>query len=316
MQSRASIHHLSILLLALIYFSTPTEQVTIILSVANRQGHQSSICNNIQPGECCRRLKPFPNRAQQRFINYQKATFEGMTALELGVAWTTDAQNQFNRFAWTSGCGGRVYQTPVSGAGSGDKSIEAPNIPRSLYRGPIHGANFVRFSQQQPQMVAADGIRAFLAGGGQMFTDGRSASSFGDASVAASGGGSSSNTGNGGTNDPEPYSNIDTTNLADEDKASEVADKLAGTKSVYPDVVEMDEIRYLQQGERTSLIYKDEKAGTILDFSTKDPTACIDSWDCDIGNACTSQPQTLDKLLVYGAQLALETIGICKSAVT
>lgn len=202
---------------------------------------------------------------QGRYVDFKAVSFEGMTALDLGVAWTND-YTAASRYAWTSACGGRVYGI-VSGAGGGSgQAVEITEAQSSRRGGKIVGADYIHFSESQSLMAAADGIRAFLGGGGEMFTDGRSASSFGDASIAASADGLSSS-GAGGTGSiggGPSSSNVDATDLADPGRATEVAYRLAGSTSVYPDVLQIDRTRYTQQGSRTSLLYKDQMTGTIL----------------------------------------------------
>ncbi|KAI9702145.1 MAG: hypothetical protein M1836_001490 [Candelina mexicana] len=237
--------------------------------------------------------------------------FHGMTALDLGVAWTfkRDANSHQD---WISGCGGQVFGTPVSGGGPGFKLIRSNQAALALNEVPIRGANFLRFSGSQPQMAAAQGIRAFLAGGGTMFTDGRANPSFGDTSIAASGGASLLNSGDGAASEAEPSADMDVKDLEDVQKASALADRMAGTNSVYPTIVGIDGTNYTQQGGRMSLLYKDEKTNFMIDLATRTPTACLDAWDCEIEQACSHQILR-DQLLLYGAQLALGTIGICQS---
>ncbi len=267
---------LSLLLLFFLALPRLSQQVNIVMRTSPNANGAISIaeCNDIPPGSCCRRLKLPPSNMiawsamvrQGRYMEFKAAGFEGLTALDLGVAWTND-YTAASRYTWTSACGGRVYGIVSGAAGSGpEQAVDITEAQSSRRGGKIVGADYIHFSESQPLMAAADGIRAFLGGGGDMFTDGRSTSSFGDASIAASADGLSSSgadsTGSNGAGSSS--SNVDATNLADPGRATEVADQLAGSNSVYPDVLQIDKTRYTQQGSRTSLLYKDQMTGTIL----------------------------------------------------
>ncbi|KAI9715293.1 MAG: hypothetical protein M1812_006104 [Candelaria pacifica] len=321
MHPLASLFTHSLLLLTLPRLS---QQVTISLyMVLNPRTGAVAVaeCPDHPPGVCCRRIRTPPSnmfdwaamrRTQGQYEGFKAASFEGMTSLDLGVAWTND-YSPASRYAWTSACGGRVYGVTLGAAGSAQTVFidEAQSARRG---GKIVGADHIHFDEAVPLMAAAEGIRAFLGGGGDLFDSGRSASSFGDASIAESGAAGSSSSGAGGAG---PSKRLDTSDLADPEKASEVADRLAGSTSVYPSKLSISGTQFIQQGSRTSLLYRDDKTGTILDYSTKEPTACIDSWDCDINIPCKPQTQSLaQKALLYGAQLALDTIGMCQSSIS
>ncbi|KAI9780318.1 MAG: hypothetical protein M1835_004514 [Candelina submexicana] len=288
-------------------------------------------CINQPPGICCRRLV----HGFHRFYPQENAEFVGLNPFDIASVWETntspqdyasetssdwswssdtshDDQSQ-DGTKWTSGCGGVVK---ASKAGPGDWAYHFPPTrgPGEAWEG-ISGANYVSGGGRIPFVQSgAEGLRAFLGGGGRLFSSGRSAATF--------------------ENDKPNGVKIGS------DEAEKMITTVSGwaqTKDwVYPSLIVVKGKEYRQQGGGKSRVYVDG-SGKQLDLSIYDtkPAAATAKTNqpgtvvtqtgtgeaviCVFGNRCCMDKSYVEKAVVtaadvlYGVMGTMQGVGFCAS---
>lgn len=138
-------------LLAVLLLSSLTHQVSISIDYEFYHYTPNPICHDIQPGVCCRALyNSQPHTISQ--ISLLEARFRGLEPLDVATIWASNGRR------W--GCSGLVLDTAI---GAGFNRFQVPGATQSAT--PMTGASYLRLSSRSASMVAAEGIRAFVAGG-------------------------------------------------------------------------------------------------------------------------------------------------------
>ncbi|KAI9720854.1 MAG: hypothetical protein M1812_002693 [Candelaria pacifica] len=138
-------------LLALCLLSSITHQVSIGLQYEYYSWRPNPVCHDIEPGVCCRTLyNSRPYTIQQ--VSLLGAWFHGLESLDIASTWSSQ------RRAW--GCSGTVLDTAT---GADYNYFQVPESRQTL--SPMTGASYLRLSQRSASMAAAEGIKAFVAGG-------------------------------------------------------------------------------------------------------------------------------------------------------
>ncbi|KAI9810882.1 MAG: hypothetical protein M1827_005741 [Pycnora praestabilis] len=180
--------------------------------------------------------------------HWQQALFDNLVNGDIGAAWIHNPRVWQEASALVPGCHGLVLNA-VSGPGRKvivSQVVYPERIDPAYYPSIITGASYVRLSDKDgdTSFVAAEGLRAFLGGGGQIFSSGRSSSSF-DTSA-------SSNT------DVQPRPPTLNGGRSPGFEAAVDALETSAFQWVYPDAVQLGDSRYTQQGNSHSLLYLSE----------------------------------------------------------
>ncbi|KAI9820389.1 MAG: hypothetical protein M1827_006013 [Pycnora praestabilis] len=262
---------------------------------------QTSTCRNILPGICCIGLPPDlptpqrPNvakrqrglRERPRRRPFSRVIFHDLESLDIGATWLGSFQGN-DPTQWTSGCTGRVGEVAI---GPGTKEVLGINdpgapVPVTSY---IWGANYLRLSPSDAALAAAQGLRAFLGGGGAQFQgQGEQIATPGDGGQSGSA---------GGGNEASPSS-----------PGGAATDALGTTQWVYPDVVDLNGVSFTQQDGPQSVVYQ-SAAGYVLDYEDDAEVICSATKQCFFGMNCIKKPVNNPRTM-YGTTLVGQA-GYC-----
>ncbi|KAI9820734.1 MAG: hypothetical protein M1827_005104 [Pycnora praestabilis] len=294
-------HTATTLLLAFLPAFTISVSISLTVRAATRPRHAViQTCNNIAAGICCNFPdggNP-PNQIDLVYTHqiYRYVLFNDLFDHNLAFAWGPDDRgdrdiidppgqlpyvNRRHR-QWTSGCYGQVVDVDI-GPGTKELPRSTTNARGTLIHPWTVGANYIDLPDGEGGIAAADGLRAFLGGGGELFRSGRSNRNF-------------------PPNSPR-------SNLPSALTGSDVLEEWQGYFNAedgpgyfqWADMVEVDGVVYKQREGDNSLIYASEDGKTI-DYTSSNQYILIGVTreDCDNAGGIYSKGSVQKPIVILG----------------